>query len=318
MPALYLTESDVMRLIDIRLAIDVMEEMFRKLAAGEAMNVPRQRAKAPGIVLHSMSAAAPYLGLVGWKCYTTTKIGARFLVGLYEAGSGELAGLIEADRLGQLRTGAVTAVAARHMALPDAAEVGIFGAGHQAETQLAAVASVRELKRAFVYSRTVEKRQHFAAQMAAELGFEVVPVNQPDKAAAGLPIVITATTSAQPVFTGQNLAARTFVAAVGSNSPSRAEIDATVFALADNIVCDSVEACRNESGDFVEALEKGVFDWPRAVDLCDVVSGRAAGRNQPQSITLFKSVGLAIEDVALGGKLLALARQQNIGRELPF
>lgn len=315
MPALYLTESDVARLVDVRLAIDVMDEMFHKLAADEAMNVPRQRAKAPGIVLHSMSAAAQYLGLVGWKCYTTTKTGAHFLAGLYDASTGELAALIEADRLGQLRTGAVTAVAARLMALPDAGEVGMFGAGHQAETQLAAVAAVRALKRAFVYSRTAEKRERFARQMTAELGFEVVPVDQPEKAVAN-PIVITATSSAQPVFDGQALIAGAFVAAIGSNWPSRAEIDATVVRRAENIVCDSVEACRNEPGDFVEALEKGVFDWSRAVDLCDVVSGRTVGRSRPESITLFKSVGLAIEDVALGGKLLALARQQNVGCQL--
>jgi alanine dehydrogenase len=318
MPALYLTESDVARLIDIRLAIEVVEEAFCKLAAGEATNVPRQRAKATGIVLHSMSAGASYLGLVGWKCYTTTKTGARFLMGLYEANSGELAVLIEADRLGQLRTGAATAVAARRMALSDAAEAGLFGAGHQAETQLAAVAAVRPLKRAFVYSRSAERRERFAARMAIELGVDIVPVDRPEKAVANLPIVITATTSPQPVFDGHDLTEGAFVAAVGSNWLSRAEIDPTVVGRAENVVCDSVAACRNEAGDLAAALEKGAFDWPRAVELCDVVAGHIVGRNRPESITLFKSVGLAIEDVALGGKLLALAREQNIGRELPF
>lgn len=318
MAAIYLTESDVTRLIDVRLAIDVMEEMFRRLAAGEALNVPRQRVQAPGIVLHSMSAAAPYLGLVGWKCYTTTKLGAHFLVGLCDAVSGELAALIEADRLGQLRTGAVTAVAAKWLASPGAAELGLFGVGYQAEAQLAAVAAVRGLKQAFVYSRTAEKRERFARMMTAELGLEVTPVERPEQAVAGLPLVITATTSARPVFAGQELASGAFVAAIGSNWRSRAEIDVAVVERAENIVCDSVEACRNEPGDFVAALEKGVFDWSRAVDLCDVVSGRAVSRARPESVTLFKSVGLAIEDVALGGKLLDLARRQNIGRELPL
>lgn len=318
MPALYLTESDVTRLIDIRQAIDVIEEAFVKLAAGEASNVPRQRAKAPGIVLHSMSAGASYLGLVGWKCYTTTKTGARFLAGFYEADSGELAALFEADRLGQLRTGAVTAVAAKCMALPDAAEAGLFGAGHQAEMQLAAVAAVRPLKRAFVFCRTADNREQFAARMAAELGIDVVPVDRPESAVADLPIVITATSSAEPVFDGRDVAEGAFVAAVGSNWLSRAEIDSIVVGRAENIVCDSVEACRHEAGDLAAALDKGAFDWPRAVDLCDVVAGRAVGRIRPESITLFKSVGLALEDVALGGRLLALAREQKVGRELFF
>jgi alanine dehydrogenase len=316
-PPLYLTEADVVQLADMRLAIDVVEEAFRRLALGEAMNVPRQRARAPGIVLHSMSATAQYLGLAGWKCYTTTKHGARFLVGVYDAASGELVALIEADRLGQLRTGAVTAVAAKALAAADAEEAGLFGAGYQAETQLAAVAAVRRLKRARVYSRTAEKRVAFAERMSAELGVEVLPVDRPEEAVENLPIVITATTSSKPVFDGRWVAEGAFVAAVGSNWLNRAEIDASVVRRAETIVCDSIEACRHEAGDFLEAQQQGVFDWARAVDLTDVVAGRVVGRSRPQSIVLFKSVGLAIEDVALGGKVLELAREQNIGRTLP-
>lgn len=318
MPALYLTEADVTRLLDIRTAIDAVEEAFGKLAAGEAANVPRQRAQAPGIVLHSMSAAAPYLGLVGWKCYTTTRHGARFLVGLYDSQSGELVALVEADRLGQLRTGAATAVAAEWMAPPEAAEAGLFGAGHQAETQLAAIATVRPIKEVFVYCRKETQRFAFAERMSARLSIEVTPVDRPQEAAEDLPIVVTATNSHLPVFDGSCLAEGAFVAAVGANWLKRAEIDANVIRRADNIVCDNIEACRHEAGDFTDALEKGVFDWSRAVELADVVAGRAVGRSKPESITLFKSVGLAIEDVALGAKLLAAARQQGVGRELPF
>ncbi|HEX5446190.1 MAG TPA: hypothetical protein VFW87_20345, partial [Pirellulales bacterium] len=199
MSAIYLTESDVTRLLDMRLAIDAVEEAFRRLAAGEAHNVPRQRAKAPGIVLHSMSAAAAYLGLVGWKCYTTTQRGARFLIGLYDTQSGELAALIEADRLGQMRTGAVTGVAAEYMAPREAHEAGLFGAGHQAETQLVAVAAVRQLKRVFVYSRDPKRRTAFADRMSDELQIEISPVDRPQQAAEELPLVVTATSSATPV-----------------------------------------------------------------------------------------------------------------------
>ena len=318
MPTLYLSEADVTQLLDIHLAIDAVEDAFRNLAAGEAANVPRQRAQAPGIVLHSMSAAAPYLGLVGWKCYTTTKQGARFLVGLYDSESGALVALVEADRMGQLRTGAATAVAAEWMAPLEATEAGLFGTGHQAETQLAAIAAARPIKEAFVYGRKEEKRLAFAEKMSAQLSIEVTPVDRPQEAAEDLPIVVTATTSAEPVFDGSWLAEGAFVAAVGSNWLKRAEIDSKVVRRADNIVCDSIEACRHEAGDFTDALEKGVFDWSRAVELADVVAGRAVGRSKPESITLFKSVGLAIEDVALGAKLLELARAQGVGIELPI
>jgi ornithine cyclodeaminase/alanine dehydrogenase len=316
MPALYLTEQDVHELLDMRTAIEAVEESFIQLASKPAMNVPRARAKAPGIVLHTMAAAAEYLGLVGWKCYTTTRSGARFHLGLYDAISGQLVALIEADRLGQVRTGAVTAVAVAATASLSATEVGLFGAGHQAETQLEAVAQVRQIKTAFVYSRDPARRADFAARMAAKLGIEVLAIDRPQEAAEDLPIVITATTSTQPVFAGNDLAEGTLVCAVGSNWPSKAEIDADVIRRADNIICDNIEACQLEAGDFRDALERGIFNWQRAVELADVVSGRESGRNNSDSVVLFKSVGLAIEDVAVGSKVLSLARTRGVGREL--
>lgn len=312
----YLTDNDVSRLIDMPTAVSVVEEAFRRWAAGEAHNVPRSRTTAPGIVLHTMCASAAYLGLVGWKNYTTTPNGAKFLVGLYRQEDGQLLALIEANRLGQLRTGATTAVACSSMALLGAAEVGLFGAGPQARTQLEAVAVVRPLREVYVYARNPEKRSAFADEMSRQLGLPVMPVDRPSEAAEDLPIVITATTSTTPVFDGSWLAEGTFVAAVGSNWQQRSEIDAHTVQRAANIVCDSVEACRGEAGDFVDAMERGIFDWTRAVNLADVVAGRAVGRSRPESITLFKSVGLALEDVALGGKILELAEAAGVGKSL--
>jgi ornithine cyclodeaminase/alanine dehydrogenase-like protein (mu-crystallin family) len=287
------------------------------LAAGEAEHVPRSRVKGPGVILHSMTAAAGYLGYVGWKCYTTTREGAKFLLGLYD-NSGALVALIEADQLGQLRTGATTGVAVELMAAPEASEVGLFGAGWQAETQLAAVSQARPIQVAYVYSRDENKRVAFAEKMAARLNIDVRPVDRPQEAAEEVPIVVTATTSREPVFDGTWLAEGTLVCAVGSNWLNKAEIDTSVIRRADNIVCDSVKACQIEAGDFVDALEKGIFDWRRAVELSDVVAGRATGRNTRDSIVLFKSVGIAIEDVALAAKLVELAREAGRGQELPF
>jgi ornithine cyclodeaminase/alanine dehydrogenase-like protein (mu-crystallin family) len=318
MSTLYLQEADVERLLDMRLAVDVVEEAFRRLASGEAVNVPRVRAISPDLVLHTMSAGAAYLGTSGWKAYATTRYGGRFHVGLYDHQTGQLAALLEAQRLGQVRTGATTGVAAQWMAHLDASEVGVFGSGFQAETQLEALCTVRPIRTAFVYSRSEERRQAFADRMSARLNIEVTPVDRPQEAAEDLPIVVTATTSREPVFDGASLAEGTLVCAVGSNWLNRAEIDANVARLADNIVCDSIEACRHEAGDFIDALEKGVFDWTRAVDLCEVVSGRAVGRSRVESITLFKSVGLAIEDVAIAARLVELARAERIGTELPI
>jgi alanine dehydrogenase len=316
MPAIYLTEDDVSRLVTMADAITAVEIAFRKLVSGEAEYIPRFRARAPGIVLHSMSAAAGYLGLVGWKNYTTTAKGARFLVGLYRAEDGELVALMEANRLGQLRTGAATAVAVGTLADPHATEVGLFGTGFQAETQLEAIIAARPVKQAFVYGRDAERRNAFAERMSKRLGIDVQPVDRPQEAAEDLPIVVTATTSPEPVFDGHDLAEGTLVCAVGNNWLNRAEIDTNVIRRADNVVCDSIKACQNEAGDFVESLEKGIFDWSKAVELCDVIAGKATGRNNTDSVVLFKSVGLAIEDVALGAVVLERALAQGIGR--PF
>ncbi|HZZ28439.1 MAG TPA: ornithine cyclodeaminase family protein [Pirellulales bacterium] len=314
MSILYLAEEDVAQLLDMRTAIEVVEEMFRQWGEGKANNVPRVRAKAPGVVLHSMCAAAEYLGLVGWKVYTTTKSGAQFLVGLCDAETGELEALIEADRLGQMRTAAATAVAVEWMADMEATELGLFGTGKQARTQLEAVCIARSIKRCFVYSRNEEHRQRFATEMAEQVGITVSPVDRPQEAVQDLPIVVTATNSVVPVFDGNDLKEGALVCAVGSNWLRKAEVDAHTICRADNIVCDSVEACRHEAGDFQAALEKGAFDWSRAVDLAEVVAGRAVGRNNRQSVTLFKSVGLAVEDVAVGGRVLAEARAKGFGR----
>lgn len=227
MSVLFLREAEVEQLLDMPTTIAVIREAFRQLAADRVQNVPRQRARGNGIILHSMSAAADYLGVVGWKQYTTTKAGAKFHVGLYEQATGSLIALIEADRLGQMRTGAVTGIAASVLANRESDRVGVLGSGWQAESQLEAVATACNTARAVVYSRDASRREAFAANMSARLGIEVVAVTEPRDAVESLPIVITATTSRTPVFDGNWLCEGALVCAIGSNSPQRAELDLT-------------------------------------------------------------------------------------------
>lgn len=318
MPALFLREDDVVRLLSPRDAIDAVAEAFRQWAAGQADNSPRQRVRAPGLVLHTMGAAAGYRGYAGWKCYTTTRAGGKFLVGLARQDTGELVALIESDHLGQLRTGAATAVAVDALAPAELTAVGLFGAGFQARGQLRAVAQVRPFGRAVVYSRSVERRNAFAREMSRELDREVVAVDSPTDAAADLPLVITATTSATPVFAGSDLAEGALVAAVGSNWWPKAEIDAECVGRAKLIVCDSIAACRHEAGDFREPLAQGTFDWDRATELSQVVAGQAPVSAATRGITLFKSVGLALEDVAAAAVVYERARAAGSGTDLPF
>lgn len=317
MTALYLTESDVAQVIDMPATLGIVEECLRRLALGEANNVPRDRAVGPGIILHTMSAASGYLGHVGWKAYTTTKQGARFLVGLYDS-TGAMVALIEGDKLGQLRTGAVTGVAVKLFSPPEADRVGLFGTGTQARTQLTAIAAARKLAKVLVYGRDVDRRRRFAAEMSQECGIDVEAVDDPKLAVRDLPIVVTATTSRTPVFDGEDLSPGTLVCAVGSNWLNKAEVDVTTVARATSIVCDDVVACRHEAGDLVSALEAGKFTWEQAVSLGEVIAGRVAGRADPQGIVLFKSVGLAVEDVAMAVEIVARARLSGLGTKLPF
>lgn len=318
MAALYLSEADVRELLDMDMALAAVEGAFQHLATGRAQNVPRARVRGERIMLHSMSASADYLGLVGWKCYTTTPHGMRFLVGLYASHTGELLALIEADYLGQLRTGAASGVATSILARPDSRVVGLFGAGAQARTQLQAICQVRRIEHVEVYSRRPERAQLFAEEMGELCRTRIVCQRSPHDVAAEKDIVICATTAQTPLFDGGVLTAGTHLNVIGSNHLTKAEVDVTTIQRSDTIVCDSVAQCRLEAGDFVEALGAGAVAWENMHELADVLSGRAPGRATAEQITLFKSVGLAIEDVALGGRLLELARERQLGQPLPL
>ncbi len=318
MPAIYLTEEDVRDLIDMETSIEVVEEAFRQLAAGNAKNVPRSRAAAKGILLHTMSASAEYLGMIGWKAYTTTRGGARFHVAVYDIASGEMHALIEANYLGQLRTGAASGVATRYMAREDSKTVGVFGAGLQARTQLKAVCCVRSIERAEVYCRDEDRRESFAAEMCDMCQTDVVSVADPNAVAVGKDIIITASTSKTPVFDGSGLAKGTHLNVIGSNFLAKSEIDVETIRRADIIVCDSIEQGRLEAGDFVAAMDEGILHWDQIGELAAVAAASKSGRENEEQITLFKSVGMGIEDVAMAARILESAREAGRGVPLPF
>ena len=319
MSALYLSEDDVAWLLDIDTAIECVEEAFRQWGADLAENQPRRRVAAGnGAMLHVLSAGAEYLGYAGYKAYTTSRAGARFQFGLFDIRNGQPAALIEANLLGQMRTGAASGVATKYMARPDAKIVGCFGTGFQARAQLKAVCSVRRIERVEVYGRNDDRRQKFADEMSELCNVPVIPVHSPEDVAAEKDIVICATSSPVPLFDGHALAEGTHINAIGSNYLTKTEIDVTTIRRSDRIVCDSREACKLEAGDFVAALEGGSLEWVRVHELSDVVHGRETGRAHAEDITLFKSVGLALEDLAVAVRILEKARIEGIGQALPF
>jgi ornithine cyclodeaminase/alanine dehydrogenase-like protein (mu-crystallin family) len=315
---LLLTEEDVRQVLTMDLAIEAVEEGLRKMALDEAQNVPRTRAQTDHAMLHVMSAAARTLGVMGCKAYSTSRKGTHFHVALYDGRTGALLSLMQADYLGQMRTGAASGVATQYMARPDASEVGIFGSGKQARTQLLAVCKVRKINRIQVYSPNEEHRRKFAAELSNLCETEVVPVPRPEMAAEDKDIIITATSSREPVLNGHWIAEGTHINAIGSNFLTKAEIDAVTVRRCDSIVVDSKEQARLEAGDFVQALEDGSIHWADVHELGQVIVGRYTGRAHPQDVTLFKSLGIALEDVAVAARVYAKAQAAGLGRHIEW
>jgi ornithine cyclodeaminase/alanine dehydrogenase len=265
-------------------------------------------------MLHVMSAAAKGLGVLGYKAYATSRKGAHFHMGLFDGRSGALVALIQADYLGQMRTGAASGVATQYMARPDATEVGLFGSGKQARTQLLAVCKVRKIRRVQVYSLNEDRRRQFAAEMHEACQCEVEPVPRPEMAAEDKDIIITATTSREPVLNGHWIAEGTHLNVIGSNFLGKAEVDAVAVRRCNAIVVDSKDQARVEAGDFVQALEEGSIHWADVHELGQVIVGRYTGRAHAEDVTMFKSLGIAIEDVAVAGRVYARAQAAGVGR----
>lgn len=314
--ALLLTEKDVTALLDMPSAITAVEEVLRHHGEGTATNRPRQRVASPSVHLHVMAAGDRDLGVCGLKTYTASRQGTRFLVLLYDFENGDLLSMIEADRLGQMRTGAASGVATKHLARSEADSVGIFGTGWQAESQLMAVCAVRPIKSIKVYSRNAERRESFARKMASLLRVEVSPVAVPEDAAMGQSILVTATTAREPVLKGDWIAPGAHLNIMGSNFLSKIEVDAETIRRASMVAVDSIEQSRGEAGDLIPPVERGLITWEAVTELGRIVAGHAQGRRNADDITLFKSNGIAIWDIAVARHIYNRAREQGLGKEI--
>lgn len=315
--AIFLRESDVEKLATLSMAIEAVEQAFRLQGEQKADIAPRRRCRLDQGMLHVMSASLPPLGYAGLKSYTSVAGVTRFMVLLYK-GDGQLAALIEADKLGQLRTGAASAVAARYMSRPDSSRLVLFGTGLQARSQLLAVCAVRSINTVAVYSRDGEKRDRFCKEMAEATGVNVLSASLPEEAVKEADIIVTATNSEEPVFKGEWLSKGTHINAVGANFLSRQEIGPDVVEKCDCVVVDSREQAMLESGDLARAVEAEAFYWEDARELGLVVLGDFPGREDDGEITLFESHGIALEDVALAAKIYEQALKTGAGESLPL
>lgn len=316
--ALHLTEQNVEQLLTMPMAIEAVDEGFRQLGSGQAENLPRRRLHSAKGMMHLMAASLPSSGYFGYKTYTVFPEQVRFTVCLHSSENGKLLAVIEADKLGQIRTGAASGVATRWMARIDTKVVGIIGTGRQAQRQVEAICQVRPVNQVIAYSRSPERLSQFCREIRDRLGVLCHAAKSADEVVEGADALVTITNSTSPVFKGESLRPGTHINAAGSNFLIKRELDETCIRRCRSIVVDSKDQARMECGEFLGPLQKGRLTWDQIRELSEVVTARSLPRTDPKDITLFKSLGVALEDVAVAAKVYQLAREQNVGRVMEY
>ena len=309
----FISEEDVAATFDVATSIELLDSAARALAAGTASVTPRQRPFTTGVRMNLMGAGLD--GRIGHKCYPIGAKRANFVVTLYGTDASMLA-LIQANRLGQIRTGAASGLATRLMAREDASVATIVGTGWQARTQLEAVCRVRPIKRAFAVGRNPEHTAKFCTEMSALLKLPVEPATDVAKAVGDSHVVTTMTSSSTPVVLGSMLSPGTHVNAAGSNRATSAEIDPEVVRRAGIVALEDLAQAKMESGDLIDAEKAGAWDWSRAVLLSDIVTGKVKGRTSADQITLFESLGIALWDIAAANHIYDKCVKENRGKEI--
>ncbi len=310
MPALFLTEQDVTDLLTPAEALEAVERSLHRLARGVVDNRPRERLPLDDGQYAVMACVDRELGYAGLKSYAWTMTGTPFAVLLFAIDPPtRLEAVIEADKLGQLRTGAASGVAAKYLARDGAASLGVIGCGWQAASQIACIrTAVPTIEQVTVYCRNAERLADFCRENGCEPA-------ETHREAADADVVVTVTTSKDPVLRGEWLREGALVCAVGANDPVRRELDNAVLERAAFVCCDSREQSKLESGDLIEPVDRGVLDWLEVHELQQVVSGELEGRATESDIVVFKSNGIAAWDLAAGARVVELARERGIGVE---
>ncbi|HEY7301206.1 MAG TPA: ornithine cyclodeaminase family protein [Xanthobacteraceae bacterium] len=293
---IYLTERDVAEFLDMPSAIKALREAFLARRRGEATVVPRTRWEFGGRRLNVMGGGITPQGRYVLKAYGSS----AYHVLLYSA-EGLLA-VIEADYLGVIRTGAATAVATEAMARPNGRRVALIGAGRQAHGQALALKAIDRLEEIAVFARHRDKLETFCETIEKELGRPVRAAASGEEAAFDADIVVTATTSPTPVLMHGWLKAGVHINAMGANAASRREIDSQIVRFAGLLVTDDIAQARIEAAEFIDLASAGQLDWERVRPLHEIIGSSGFVRDAG-SITLFKSLGIGLEDVAVASAI---------------
>jgi len=294
---IYLNEQDAAQFVDMPSAVAAVRAAFVAQARGEAVNIPRTRLEFGARRLNVMAGGGRAPDRYALKSYGSS----AFHILLYSAEHGLLA-IMEANLLGQIRTGAASAIATQAMARPDAGKVGLIGAGRQARAQIQALHCVGCAREVAVFARDPAKRETFCERLASDLVLPVRAAASAAEAVAGADIVVTATNSSTPVVMNEWLAPGTHVNAMGANAASRRELDPQIVLRAAMLVTDDVEQAKAEAAEFIDLARAGALDWNDLIPLHRIVGGERMSRDR-DAITLFKSLGVGLEDLAIASLL---------------
>ena len=313
---LYLCEQDVLTILTMPAAIELVDGAFRMLADGSAINHLRRRIVMPnGATLAYMAAATPKY--FGTKVYSVhPKGGMHFQVLIFRTEDAMPLATIEANHMGQIRTGAASGVATKYMARTDADTMAVIGTGFQAETQIAAASAVRKLREVRVWSRDAARREAFAARVSQKLGLNIRATVTAREAVEDAMIIATATFAKNPGVEQEWVARGAHINAIGANRLTNRELPtALVYESGALVAVDSIEDSKDESGDLMIPLQERPDLKFSAIELYEVVSGRVPGRTSNSQITIFKSNGIATEDVVAGGFVYEEATRRGMGRQ---
>ena len=313
---LWLSEGEVVSLMDMGEAIAALEKGLLAEAQGQAQNMVKTHVAWNGSTLHAIGAAFPQAGFVGTKTWAHTEGGATPLVILFDSQTGNLKAVIEAFALGQLRTGAASGVATRCLAVRDAGEFAIIGTGKQALAQVAAVVAVRPIRSIRVFGRHKGRRSNFVSRTRQEFNLEVVEAASIREAVQGAQIITTATRATEPFLTADMISRGAHINSIGAIVATRAEVAEDVLARCDQVVVDSQPQARKLSRELMEYFGSGEGHWDQAASLANVVAG-GEDRSPASDLTLFKSLGMGISDLSLGMELYRKALEQGVGRPWP-
>ena len=297
---LFITESEVTRILSHKKAIELLDEGMKAVGSGKAFNMPRKRIPAGygGGAMNFMAASWPERGIAGHKSYVVSKGNATFVVLLYSTEGKGLLAVIEANMLGQIRTGAASGLASKYMAKSNSKSLSIIGSGFQAQSQLLSIASIFNLESINVYSRSENKRNVFASNLSNEVNLQIKPHKNIESAVEESDIVCLITNSAKPVLPNELMTNGMHINAAGGNNWLRSEISSDSMEKFDLISCDSLEQAKYESKELMEATEKGIISWNNVKELGSLIYENKK-RESENHITLYESLGVAIQDLSV-------------------